>query len=973
MNVGLKSGTNDIHGTAIAFGRDTALDARNFFDSVDPNTGLALPKQSVAFEQFGATAGGRIVKDKLFWFAAYEGQRYSVSEVTNQSSPATVDLPGGYLGLTNGVANSTLSLVDACLALNANGKTISPLSAHLAGLNTTTCAVAPANYTPGPAESLYPVNPGTAPIFLNLFSQNQEDNGLIKLDYHINDHNAINGMYFNGRGYADWNLGNVGIPGSNDSPFGSIYGPIKDQLLTASWNWTPSSTRINEFRFGYVNYSQIYESTDHSVNPLQYGINTGVTDPLVFGLPAIAITGFNTLGGGQAKLVGPDSAPSFLDHYSIVHGSHTIKFGGEYIYNDVNVYSNSGGKGAVKFSTLENFLQGNVNNNGDKIQEGNLTRHLTNSQYSLFGQDDWRATRKLIFNLGLRWEYSSVLKEANNLLGEFDPTQGLVQVGKQINSPYNGNFKNFSPRVGLAWDIQGNGRTVLRAGSSVMYSYLPILDFNAVSNQIGLTQVPTGVQIVDAACAAGCAGTGTINTINKAVPGKALLTPNWQNQTSACVSGGTTACGAIFPVNLQCGDGVTLYTGTGPLNGTTPIPCIVASVNRNLPSPYLVTWSFGIQRAFTHTLSIDVTYVGNHGANQAAFLDINQAAFGSGFTAGQIAAGDPSVASTKAEQASRPYNSKYPYLSYIDQLTSVDRSNYNALQVTLTQRTWRGLSFLAGYTYGHALDDASTNYFSSIPPDSTRPGLQYGPSDYDIRNRITFSTTYTLPGRKAPLQMLEGWQLNSVVTLQGGMPWSARDFSNDVSGTGEVNNLDAYHEGWNFAGHTSDFTSGPGTIPCWSGSGGAALTGCTLTTEPQACVTAANALGANTLAAMQSVGCYLKGNSVMFPAALGTLGDAGRNIFRDSGFRNWDLSITKDWKFKERYTTEFRAEFFNILNHPSFGNPGGLGSGAGYNDPSAGQSGFFGCGCVTPDQAAPNPVLGSGANRSVQLGLKLLF
>jgi hypothetical protein len=816
-------------------------------------------------------------------------------------------------------------------------------------------------------------------------SQNQEDNGLIKIDYHLGDHNAINGMYFNGRGYADWNLGNVGLPGSSLSPFGSIYGPIKDQLVSAAWNWTPSSTRINEFRFGYVNYSQIYESTDHATNPLQYGVNSGVTDPRVFGLTGISITGFTGLGGGQAKLVGPDSAPAFLDHYSIVHGSHTIKFGGEYIYNDVNVYSNSAGKGTVKFSNLVNFVEGVVSNNGNKIQEGNLTRHLTNDLYSLFVQDDWRATRKVIFNLGLRWEYSSVLKEANNQLGEFDPNQGLVQVGKQISSPYNGNFKNFSPRVGLAWDIRGNGRTVLRAGSSVMYSYLPILDFNAVANQIGLTQVPTGVQIVDAACPAGCAGAGTINTINKSIPGTALLKPTWQAQTAACVSGGTTACGAIFPVSLQCGDGITVYTG----NGTTPIPCTVASVNRNLPSPYLITWSLGVQRAFTHTLSIDVSYVGNHGADQAAFLDINQAAFGSGFTPAQLSCtynavtaptcGDPSVGApaglTLSEQATRPYNSKYPYLSYIDQLTDVDRSNYNALQVTLTQRTWRGVSFLAGYTYAHALDDASTNYFSSIPPDSTRPGLQYGPSDWDIRNRLTFSTTYNVPGRKSPLQLLEGWQINSVVTLQGGMPWSARDASNDISGTGEVNNLDAYHEGWNFAGTPSDFTSGPATIPCWSGVGGAALPGCTISgaTPPTACMTAATALGQGTVNVLNQVGCYVKGNSAMFPAALGTLGDAGRNIFRDSGFRNWDLSVTKGWKFKERYNAQFRAEFFNVLNHPSFGNPGGLGAGAGYNDPSTGQSGFFGCGCVTPDQAAPNPVLGSGANRSLQLGLKLIF
>jgi hypothetical protein len=136
---------------------------------------------------------------------------------------------------------------------------------------------------------------------------------------------------------------------------------------------------------------------------------------------------------------------------------------------------------------------------------------------------------------------------------------------------------------------------------------------------------------------------------------------------------------------------------------------------------------------------------------------------------------------------------------------------------------------------------------------------------------------------------------------------------------------------------------------------------------------AATAISPGTVATLDSIGCYTKGSSVLFPAALGTYGNAGRNIFRDSGFRNWDLSVTKDWKFRERYGAQFKAEIFNILNHPIFSNPGGIGSGAGFNDPSTGPSGQFGCGCVTPDQASPNPVLGAGSNRAMQLGLKLTF
>jgi hypothetical protein len=138
-----------------------------------------------------------------------------------------------------------------------------------------------------------------------------------------------------------------------------------------------------------------------------------------------------------------------------------------------------------------------------------------------------------------------------------------------------------------------------------------------------------------------------------------------------------------------------------------------------------------------------------------------------------------------------------------------------------------------------------------------------------------------------------------------------------------------------------------------------------------ACQAAATAINAATVASLNTFGCFAQGNSVMIPPAAGTFGTMSRNPFRDAGFRDWDLSITKGWKFKERLTAQFRAELFNVLNHPNFANPYGGSNTYGHNDPSS--PGTFGCGCATPDAAAGNPVLGSGGNRAIQLGLKLLF
>jgi hypothetical protein len=304
-------------------------------------------------------------------------------------------------------------------------------------------------------------------------------------------------------------------------------------------------------------------------------------------------------------------------------------------------------------------------------------------------------------------------------------------------------------------------------------------------------------------------------------------------------------------------------------------------------------------------------------------------------------------------------------LSQIDQLSNIDRSNYNGLHVTLTQRPSHGLSFLAGYTYSHGLDNTSANFGANfLPVDSSHPASLYGSSDFDVRHRFTLTTSYVLPGRKSPGQILQGWQLNSVVTLASGAPWTPRDATNDFSGTNQVNELASYGQLWNFYGNTGDFTPGRGvTIPFFSGTSNAACLAKAVALDGGAATGLAHA-------SLTNSGCYAKGNSILIPPAYGTIGTSGRNNFRDLGFKDWDLSVVKDVKFKERLTAQFRAEFFNVLNHTIFYNPNGP-AGAGANDPSA--SATFGCSCNTPDQASPNPVLGTGANRSIQLGLKLIW
>jgi hypothetical protein len=243
----------------------------------------------------------------------------------------------------------------------------------------------------------------------------------------------------------------------------------------------------------------------------------------------------------------------------------------------------------------------------------------------------------------------------------------------------------------------------------------------------------------------------------------------------------------------------------------------------------------------------------------------------------------------------------------------------------------------------------------NVPIYNPSPKLEYGNSEFDIRHRFTATATYALPEKKWHAQMLEGWQLNSILNLSGSLPWAVIDQTTDVSGTGE------FTDRWNFYGRRSDFSSrGSSPIPWFSG------------TSNAACLSKATDMGANAVLSLSKWGCYVAGNSMMIPPALGTVGTMGRNIFRGNGLHLLDLSVTKKWKITERISTQFRAEFFNILNITTYANPGCCAQGAtGHNTPTT--TGGFGSWLVTPDVANANPQVGSGAGRSTQLGLKFIF
>ncbi|HLW84423.1 MAG TPA: carboxypeptidase-like regulatory domain-containing protein [Candidatus Sulfotelmatobacter sp.] len=971
VNVGLKSGTNKVHGSAFGFGRDGAMDGRNYFNAA-PN-----PKLTRTLEQFGGSLGGAIIKDKAFFFGAYEGQRYNVgNSYGGVTSPSMVHMAANgtcSFGFVGDCADSIPDAVnDIQMAPGSVGAIISPASLLISGC--TVSGVAP-NATVTCNGTGFPTNMAQNINITNGFNNVVHVNNVVgKVDDRLNERNSISGTYFFGN-----NSGNVeDFPELQQRWLSTIH--TRAQVVGGNWIWTPSARWVNEARVGY---NRLYQPTlpdDLNTAASTYGLDTGVSGPNTGGLPRIGFGGyfFPGLGGFKwPKFQGPDSITQFVDHVSYTAGKHALKFGGDLHYNHVTNAAYGNARGSITFlgtvvspgpppstnpppsTPLEDFMAGAAFKSS--VEVGNPTLQLHNWAYGGFFQDDYRATKNLTINFGVRYEFSSVPQEAHNLLGNFDPNVGLVQVGHQISSLYNPDHKNFGPRGGFAWDILGNGRTVLRGGGGLIYETVNWQSFVAFNNAFGPGSVPTGAPID----AAGDTSGGTITTGNQTRKNFLAYPATWD-----------AVNGPLYASSVNCAPVLA--------SGNPGSPCPVMTVDRNLTTPYVWNWTLNLQHAITPNLSIEAAYVGNRGTNLTGIRDINQPPVGSGWGAGPggeltlclqsaPAYNNCVVNNNGGETANQPFNAKYPFLANIFQMGNVYKSNYNGLQVTLNARNYHGLSMVAGYTYSHASDDVGANwdfgYGSGLPQNAHNVAAEYANSDFDIRHRLTVSFTYAIPGRKGFGQMREGWEVNTITTIESPQYWGPMDEGTDAAGVGPLPVSPPANSPirWSFYGRTSDFKSQKGVgIPYFSRT--------TVPPIPSSCLSQALSVDGGTpgpsTASLNLFGCYANGNSVMIPPPLGQFGNMGRNMFQDTGFKNFDFSLAKNFHFGEAKRLQFRAEFFNIFNHPNFANPYGGQNGFGLNDPSVRP---FGCGCATPDIAAANPAVGSGGPRSIQLGAKFVF
>ncbi|HLB47956.1 MAG TPA: hypothetical protein VJL59_13205 [Anaerolineales bacterium] len=608
------------------------------------------------------------------------------------------------------------------------------------------------------------------------------------------------------------------------------------------------------------------------------------------------------------------------------------------------------------------------------------------------------------------------------ILGSFDPNLGLVQEGVQIKAVHNSDQNNFGPRVGFAWDMFGTGKTVLRAGGSIIFELTPMQIYVETGNATGAAGAPTawvigcstgpntfdtdpaaGLQTIPASSVSNC---GTASGGTYADP----LTR--QNMTSAAgfnfqpgqlsTSGGTRAVGqvswsrgnnnivnvvnwdssatGIFPGSgiLNCNPAISVRDGaTGTAtNGRAGATCDITAMDRHLVTPYIETWTLSLQHAIVNNVVLDIAYVGNHGVKLIGRTNDNQPRPGSGWNSTLIALcnstpssgncnGDSS-ASNALSVAARPFRTKFSSFNNIVRVWNPMTSNYNGLQMTLTARNFHGISMTSGYTYAKALDVASTSG-AGLQTDSYDVGLDYGRANSDLRHRFTLSGVYQVPGVMGYGGLLQGWKLNGIFRYQTGRPW-AGGAANDFQGTDRTTR-------WDFKGDASDFVAdyhgvdlavfhpAGTTVP----SGINPRTGVTYVASDLAINTAQCTSAARSAATLQAFGCWTQGGSTITPPPVNSFGNMARGLFSGPTYWALDFSVSKRQTITERLTAEFRAETFNTLNHPAIGQPAtGLTS-------CTIDSCTFGRPSNTPAVAATNSYLGNGGPRRMQFGIKLIF
>jgi hypothetical protein len=921
LNAVIKSGANDFHGDVYEFLRNEFFDAAN---STLKQQGFG--REPYKQNQFGATLGGPIIKNRTFFFADYEGLRTREGLILNGTIPTQDMITGNFSSLLTSTpvfasdlnGNATGQIARDCNGnptfvgelfnaratqasnLNPNGFCGVPIGVD-AGGNPTNLFNTPGGTAIDPLAArlatLYPAPNTNNPNFNYLalpVQQTTRNNFDVRVDHKFSeqDNSFYRFSYEDQPRFIPSPFGNAldggdFFSGNEDNSYRSV-------AIGEIHMFNPYL--VNEFRLGY-----------NRINSHRFQINSNVDVSSQLGFPGVPFGPDNgglpniTFGDGSSVGIGSSGfLPSiekqnswvFTDNLTKIAGRHSLKFGAEVRIEQFTIFQPSASRGSLNFGTeftsnpaapIE-FTAANDDTSGIPggngfatfllgITDGGSIVNLHNIDYRRqiyagYVQDDVKVSSRLTLNLGLRYEMFSTIKEHHNEQAIFDFATGSLIVPKGVTA-------TLTPTLAAEIPVSATGTPGLVSP-----------DLNNFAPRIGFAYKLADKLVLRAGYGIFYGGQENGPFSN---PSPGFNPPFFVTQSfnMPCTQGIANLAGAGVDCSIP---GLNVLSQGFPANSLVdPNTPILYSIDPHIRTPYNQQWHFGFQYQLPADTVFEVSYAGSRGLKLFTFYNGNQA----------VPATDPKEITLCTTPPNTPANCPtaprrpFPAVDAGIALFRADGfSNYNSLQARLEKQFSHGLQFQASYTYSHALDDASSASLGSANQGDFRlqtdPRLEYGNADFDVRHRFVFNSIYELPFGKnqkfgknvsgAMNQVIGGWQVAGIVTVSTGNWYTPTDISSNLSTSdcgGTVGNCTR-----------PDRIGNPNSKPCVAGS------------------------VFNT--------CALVSNVV-----LGSFGDAGRNIIQGPGYQNWDVSLFKTFPIREEKRIEFRAEFFNAWNHanPEFTNP----------------------------------------------------